>query len=50
MEYVQDLPEGFDGETSEVKWLSYDEAYKQLSFKREKETLLKGKDLLASLA
>lgn len=46
MEHVRDLPEGFDGETSEVVWLPYDEAYKRLSFGREKEVLEKAKDSL----
>ncbi|QQG41868.1 MAG: NUDIX domain-containing protein [Candidatus Woesebacteria bacterium] len=45
MEYLRDLPEGFDGETSEVAWLSYDEAYKLLSFTREKEILKKAEEL-----
>ncbi|KKR72939.1 MAG: hypothetical protein UU16_C0035G0020 [Candidatus Woesebacteria bacterium GW2011_GWA2_40_7] len=45
MEYLRNLPEGFDGETSEVAWLAYDEAYKRLSFTKEKEILKKAKDL-----
>ena len=39
MEYVKDLPEGFDFETSKVAWLSFDEAYKTLSFSMEKNVL-----------
>lgn len=46
MEWVRDLPEGFDGETSEIAWLPYEEAYKKLSFGREREILRKAKDLL----
>lgn len=46
MEWQNDLPEGFDGETSEIKWLPYKEAYEKLSFSREKEVLKKAKDLL----
>jgi 8-oxo-dGTP pyrophosphatase MutT (NUDIX family) len=45
-EWVKDLPEGFDGETSEIAWFSYEEAYDTLSFKGEKEVLKKGNDLL----
>lgn len=46
MEWGRDLPEGFDGETSEIAWLPYDEAYNKLSFSREKEMLEKAKNLL----
>ena len=46
MEWEKELPEGFDGETSEVAWLPYEEAVKTLSFSREKEVLKKAKDLL----
>lgn len=48
MEWVNDLPEGFDGETSEVDRLPYKEAYKKLSFKREKSVLEKARKLLNS--
>jgi 8-oxo-dGTP pyrophosphatase MutT (NUDIX family) len=41
MKYKKDLPEGFDFETSEIKWLSYQEAYKTLSFSGEKQMLKK---------
>ncbi len=50
MKWVSDLPEGFDGETSEIAWLPYNEAYERLSFDREKEVLVKAKDLLALVA
>lgn len=46
MEYVRDLPEGFDWETEEIKWLSYEEAYKTLSFGGEKQIFKKAKELL----
>lgn len=45
MEWVKDLPEGYDGETSEVRWIPYDEALKTLSIPREKELLKKAKEL-----
>jgi 8-oxo-dGTP pyrophosphatase MutT (NUDIX family) len=45
-EWIRDLPEGFDGETSEIAWLLFEEAYDTLSFKGEKEVLKKGKELL----
>lgn len=47
MEHLKDLPEGYDEETSEVAWLSYDEAYKRLSFSSEKHILKKAKELLS---
>ncbi|HTK03686.1 MAG TPA: NUDIX domain-containing protein [Alphaproteobacteria bacterium] len=46
MEYVKDLPEGHDAETSEVVWLDFDEAYKKLSFSGEKQVLKKASELL----
>ena len=46
MSWVRDLPEGFDGETSEVAWLPYDEAYGKLYSGGEKQTLKKANDLL----
>lgn len=49
MEYVADLPEGHDEETSEVLWLAFDEAKKKLSFSREKEMLIKAKNLLEKI-
>ena len=39
MEWVSDLPEGFDEETSEVAWLPFKKALERLSFDRERETL-----------
>ncbi|MGA2910481.1 MAG: NUDIX domain-containing protein [Candidatus Microgenomates bacterium] len=50
MEWVRDLPEGHDEETSEVVWLPFEEAYKRLSFSGEKEMLAKAKELLAPVA
>jgi 8-oxo-dGTP pyrophosphatase MutT (NUDIX family) len=49
MEYVRDLPEGFDNETSEIAWLTFDEAKKKLSFGGEKEMLVKAQELLRNL-
>lgn len=46
MERMSDLPEGFDGETSEIKWLPFDEAYRTLTFSREKEMLKKAAGIL----
>lgn len=48
MEWKKDLPEGFDEETSEVLWLSFEEAKKKLSFSAEKQMLERAKDLLSS--
>lgn len=50
MEWVKDLPEGHDHETSEVEWLPFNEALKKLSFSHEKEMLIKARDLLVSIA
>jgi 8-oxo-dGTP pyrophosphatase MutT (NUDIX family) len=44
MEWVRDLPEGHDEETSEIAWLSFEEAYKKLSFSGEKQILKKAKN------
>lgn len=46
MEYVNDLPDGYDGETAEVLWLPFSEVKKKLSFGGEKEMLTKAKELL----
>jgi len=46
MEYVRDLPEGHDDETSETAWLPFDKAYKTLSFPGEKRILKKAKEIL----
>jgi 8-oxo-dGTP pyrophosphatase MutT (NUDIX family) len=48
MEWISDLPEGHDEETSEVAWLPFEEAKKQLSFSEEKQILVKAKELLAA--
>lgn len=45
MRWINNLPQGFDGETSEVAWLPFEEAYKRLSFSREKEVLEKAREL-----
>ncbi len=50
MEYIKDLPEGHDEETSEIRWLPFEEAKKLLSFGGEKEMLKKANEMLASLA
>lgn len=39
MKWISNLPEGFDGETSEIAWLSYEDAFKMLSFQKEKDVL-----------
>ena len=49
MEWKSDLPEGFDMETEEVKWLVFDEAYKTLSFSGEKNVLKRAKVSFSSL-
>lgn len=49
MELVKELPEGHDDETSEVAWLSFEEAKKRLSFSGEKQVLSKAQELLASV-
>ncbi|MDO8341399.1 MAG: NUDIX domain-containing protein [Candidatus Woesebacteria bacterium] len=46
MEWVKDFPEGFDGETSEIIWLPFEEAYKLLSFSGEKQILKKAQSLI----
>ena len=50
MEWVKDVPEGHDEETSEITWLSFDEASKKLSYSGEKEMLKKAEELLAPVA
>ena len=50
MEYVKDMPEGHDFETSEVVWLPFSEALKKLTSSGEKEMLKKANDLLAPVA
>lgn len=50
MEWINDNPNGFDFETSEVAWLPFNDAYKKLSFDREKEVLLKANNLFKTLS
>jgi ADP-ribose pyrophosphatase YjhB (NUDIX family) len=47
MEWIRDLPEGHDEETSETAWLPFEETYKKLSFSGEKQMLKKAQELLA---
>lgn len=49
MEWVRDLPEGTDFETSEVAWFPYKEAYERLTYQSEKEVLEKAKGILENL-
>jgi 8-oxo-dGTP pyrophosphatase MutT (NUDIX family) len=46
MEWLSDLPEGTDEETSEVRWLEFAEARKLLSFSHEKQVLDRAQQLL----
>lgn len=46
MNWKSDLPQGFDGETSEIAWLPFKEALKTLSFDREREVLSEAYELL----
>ncbi len=46
MEWISDLPNGFDFETSEIEWLPFEKAVERLSFKSEKEALEKANELL----
>lgn len=46
MEWLRDLPEGHDDETSEIALLVYEEAYKRLTYPTEKQVLKKAKELL----
>ena len=46
MEWVKDLAEGFDEETSEIAWLPFDQAHQKLSYQGEKEILKKAQGLL----
>jgi len=48
MEYIRDLPEGYDKETEEVAWLPYEDARKRLSYSGEKKVLDKAKEILDS--
>jgi len=46
MEWIKNLSEGFGEETSEIAWLSFDQAVKKLAYSGEKQILKKAKDLL----
>ncbi len=46
MEYIEDAPEGFCFETSEVLWLPIELAVEKITFKNEKEILKKASELL----
>ncbi len=48
MEYLNDASDGHDWETQEVSWLPFDDAYSQLHFSHEKESLKKAKEILDS--
>lgn len=45
MEWLNNSPDGFDEETSEIAWLPYEEAVKKLSFSGEKQMLKKARIL-----
>lgn len=46
MKWVRDLPEGHDDETSEVDWLSFNDARKKLTFSNEQKVLDQAKEIL----
>lgn len=46
MEYVKDLPEGYDEETAEILWLPFNKAVMQLSFSGEKQMLKKAQEMI----
>jgi len=48
MEYEKDFPEGFDFETSEISWLSFEDAREKLTYSGEKKILEKAKEILES--
>jgi 8-oxo-dGTP pyrophosphatase MutT (NUDIX family) len=48
MEWINDLPEGFGFETSEVGWFTFEEAREKLKHKSEKEVLEKADKILSS--
>jgi ADP-ribose pyrophosphatase YjhB (NUDIX family) len=50
MEWIKDLPEGHDKETSEVLWLPFEEAKKKISLSGERQMLSKAQELLAPVA
>lgn len=46
MEWLRDRPEGFDRETSEIKWANFGEAIKMLYSSNEKQIVKKSKSLM----
>ena len=48
MKWSKDLASGFGPETSEIKWLPFEEARKKLSYSGEKKILDKGREILKS--
>jgi len=46
MEFEKELPEGFGWETEEVKWMTAEQAGKELAFKSDKELLKKAEDVV----
>jgi 8-oxo-dGTP pyrophosphatase MutT (NUDIX family) len=48
MEWIRDLKEGFGDETSEIEWLSFEEARKRLSTGGERKMLDKAQTLIDS--
>ncbi len=50
MEYVRDLPEGFDSETSEIRWVTQQEAPSLLKKRKgESDLIIKANDILAKM-
>jgi len=49
MEFQKETPDGHDGEVTEIAWLSFEEARERLTFKSEKEVLIKAKEILENL-
>lgn len=48
MEYIKEAEEGFDFETEKVEWLNYEESFKRLTNKKEKEILTTTFNMLQS--
>lgn len=48
MEWRSNVPEGFDNETSEIAWLKYEDAKKQITYSAEKDMLTKASEVLYS--
>jgi 8-oxo-dGTP pyrophosphatase MutT (NUDIX family) len=46
MEYIKDTKEGPDSEVAKVCFLPFKKAYKKLSFKNDKEILVKAREIL----